>query len=188
MYKDTTRVLVFDLELTCEEPTPPGYESEIIQVGVAYLELPSLEITGRAEFLVKPPTQPISEYCTELTGITARDIKKYGVDFRVALKWMTEKYGFRRYVSMAWGDDRLDIVRQCRKFGFPELYDESHGEFINLAALAALKGLAKRGGLLGAMKALGLEFEGRQHTAGDDAYNTARVLRELLPPLKVATT
>jgi inhibitor of KinA sporulation pathway (predicted exonuclease) len=183
MYKDNTKVVVFDLELTCEESAPEGYEPEIIQVGLCYLELPSLEITGKTQFLLRPPTQSISDFCVELTGIQRREILKLGVDFRVALKWMTEKYGFRRYISSAWGDDRSAIVNQCRKFGFPELYDDKHGEFFDIATLASVKGLGKRPGLGEAMKALGLKFEGRPHAADDDAYNAARVLRELLSPL-----
>jgi len=49
----TDRMLFIDLELTTDEPPPPGWKSEIIQLGVAELDTDTLEVGRTAAYLVR---------------------------------------------------------------------------------------------------------------------------------------
>lgn len=175
--KDVSKILVLDTELTCwENGIPPeGEVSEIIQVGWCWLNFPSLERTDRRSILVRPQRSRISEYCTNLTGITPK-MAKSGIPFEHAMKHLI-KQGTRSRAWAAWGRDINIFVEQCRNFSAEYPFSD---EFVNVSTLASLfLGLPLRTSLEKAMEILGVTPEGRAHTADSDAWNTAAILAKV---------
>ncbi len=71
MAKLLDRILVVDVEATCwRGPNPPGMETDIIEIGIALLNVKKGTITDNRSILVIPERSEISDFCTELTSIT----------------------------------------------------------------------------------------------------------------------
>ncbi len=86
-------IVVFDLEFTAWPGsmargwTGPGEYREVVQIGAVRAQFGSdLEVLDRFDQLVQPRVNPVlSEYLTELTGITQAAVDHTGVDFPNAL-------------------------------------------------------------------------------------------------------
>lgn len=164
------RVLHLDLELTCWEGEPPaGETSEIIQVGIVEVNTLDLRLSRKESFFVRSANTKVSEYCTNLTGITQRQVDRQGRAIYEVLNTIKNKYGSTRKVCYAWGDDEAAIDRVCRTFPSPlNMQDLGHN-------FKAMMGLEHGISLTNAIAMLGGAFEGRAHDALVDAENLARL-------------
>lgn len=173
-------VLVIDLEATCWlGPPPPGQRNEIIEVGVAALDLASAEIVKRGTVLVRPTDSEISPFCTELTNITPQMVEAEGIPFADACTWLLDEYAADRRLWVSWGgDDPKMMMAECTLRGQPYPFSSYHQ---NLRRIYAKTTKTKHGlGLSTTLEATGLGFEGTPHRGGDDAYNTARIAQWLV--------
>ncbi|WP_300177194.1 3'-5' exonuclease [uncultured Aliivibrio sp.] len=172
------RIVCFDLEMCCWNVDGKGTTGEIIEVGLAEIDLQVGEVVRRAQYYVKPEEDQISLFCVELTGITPRKIEKQGRPLEGVLKSMIKNFGGTNKIYAAWGHDELILKKECEAKGieFPFV------EFINLATLYRIKSRKKndRMGQRKAMEELNLEWEGRQHSGYVDAYNLAQLALKIL--------
>lgn len=175
MSRKLDKVYVVDVEATCWKGKPPGGNiSEIIQVGMV-----ELNSNVRNMWMISPGYSDVSEFCTELTGITKSQLVGC-YSFPAFLSVLRSEYPkLRDCTWAAWGDyDRRQFARNCELYTVRYPFGRT---FINVKNLFALKyGLEKEIGLSKALTKLGKSFEGRQHDAMDDASNVARILRVLL--------
>lgn len=177
-------LLVVDIEATCWDTDNPQETSEIIQVGMCALHNESSDandfIPGVIQKLWSPdvqaPTSKVSQFCTELTGITQERVNA-GAHFGVVCDYMVEKLGTRELVWASYGDyDRKMFESQCATWGIRYPFSNIH---INVKKLAQHI-LGKRLGMAQALQACGLTLEGRHHDGADDAYNIAKLVKHLL--------
>uniref|UniRef100_A0ACD5TN94 Uncharacterized protein n=1 Tax=Avena sativa TaxID=4498 RepID=A0ACD5TN94_AVESA len=184
--------LVVDFEATCEKDMRI-YPQEII-------EFPSILVdgaTGRIESefrrYVRPKHNPVlTQFCRDLTGIRQEDVDG-GVDLGAALRlhdaWLkaamagtgagVKKGGLLAVVTWGDWDCRTMLESECSFKGIakPPYFDR----WINLRApFQATLGGGGRTNLQEAVRAVGLEWEGRLHCGLDDARNTAHLLVELM--------
>lgn len=177
-------VIVVDLEATCWFPRNAnmGQEQEVIAIGLAKLNIDGRDY--RVEPLeclyVQPQQSTISEFCTDLTGITQAHLDHHGMSFDAALR-RTQKLCQGPESPYSWAsfglDDRVFLQKQCKRFGSWYPLSEVHFDIQGLLML--LRG-DKRMSLQKALKSFGLTFEGQPHNAMDDAVNAARVLGEMV--------
>lgn len=168
-----------DLETTCYEfGFPEGESKEIIQIGACLLDLGRDEIKNKKSYIVRPYDSKISEYCSQLTGITW-DTAKFGMRFDHARNKMCKDFGTKSKVWAAWGEgDRLEFEKACVRWNIEYPFSD---EFLNINTLFSMKYKVKsRINLKRALEMCDLKFEGQPHRADDDAFNTARILREIL--------
>jgi inhibitor of KinA sporulation pathway (predicted exonuclease) len=173
------QILVIDLESTCwQGDPPPGQDSEIIEIGLCVLDVTSGERLDNPSILVKPLHSTVSEYCTALTTLTQAEVD-LGISLRDACRILEEKYGSRKRLWASYGDyDRKQFKRQCTAHGIDYPFGDGH---INVKSLFALvHNLPREVPLDVALKRLGFPLEGTHHRGGDDAWNIARILREIL--------
>ena len=175
--------LVIDFEATCWRGHPPeGMHMEIIEIGVTGVDYKTKEILFKDTILVKPKFSEISAFCTELTSIDQELIDREGVEFDVACKILREKFKSRVRIWLSWGEyDKNQIQKDCNLKKVDNPFGRIHFNLKPLFSFAF--GITQDLGVAGALKHLGIEFEGNAHRAIDDAYNTAKILQEVFIPL-----
>lgn len=172
------RVVCFDLEMCCWNQDGVGTTGEIIEVGLAEIDVLKEEIVKRAQYYVKPETDEVSKFCSELTGITPRKIEKQGRPLEEVIQSMIKNFGGANKIFAAWGRDDLILSQECEQKSIPMPFKE----FINLATLYRVQNRVKdkRIGHREAQENKGIEWEGRQHSGYVDAYNLAKLALKIL--------
>jgi len=173
------KIIVVDVEATCwEDKEKTRKESEIIEVGVCFLDVKTGEITHNRGIIVKPENSEVSEFCTELTTLTQDDVDN-GISFRYACEFLMKEYQSRKRTWASYGQyDWFQFRKECENKYVPYPFSSCH---INVKNLFALKNKLKRE--KGMAKALGManiKLEGTHHRGKDDAYNIAKILRKIL--------
>ncbi|MBD1576989.1 MULTISPECIES: 3'-5' exonuclease [Vibrio] len=178
------RVVCFDLEMCCWSKDDIANQrstkstGEIIEIGLAEIDLSQGVIVKRAQFFVKPEHDEISGFCYELTGITPRKVQKQGRPLEDVLHSLVKNFGGPRKIYASWGRDDEILRAECEQKGL----DFPFKEFVNLATIYRLKSRLKdkRIGHRAAQESLNIEWEGRQHSGYVDAYNLAKVALAIL--------
>jgi inhibitor of KinA sporulation pathway (predicted exonuclease) len=175
--------LVVDFEATCWRGHPPkGMYNEIIEIGISGVDYKTKEIVFKDTIIVKPEHSEISSFCTELTSIDQGLIDREGVDFKKACQILRDKFKSRDRVWLSWGEyDKNQIQRDCDLKKVENPFGRVHFNLKPLFSFAF--GIKQDLGVAGALKHLGIEFEGNAHRAIDDAYNTAIILQKTFIPL-----
>lgn len=175
--------LVIDLEATTEEGGWPLAEMEVIEIGASLVDRAGREIDHFQRF-VRPLRRPhLTGFCRQLTHIGQADVD--------AASPMTSVWpAFERWLAhhlpqvvgwASWGDyDRRQLEQEWRQHRLQSaLSDVPH---TNLKQrFADVRQLQRPLGLNSALHLAGLNFQGQQHRALEDARNTARLLPLVLP-------
>ncbi|MBT7914551.1 exonuclease domain-containing protein [Candidatus Bathyarchaeota archaeon] len=175
-------ILVLDLEATCWDDEisvqPEGVSNEIIEIGLATLNIQTGIITRGDLWLVAPEESTVSEFCTQLTTWKQEDVEQ-GMPFKASCSLLRKGFSSKRRVFASWGNyDRRQFERQCTRMGVPYPFGPSH---LNVKDLFALqKRLTQQVNTMQAMEMIGMDPVGTWHVGRDDAFNIARVLRHLL--------
>lgn len=178
------KLLVYDLELTCwekklfdgslDKSPPEGMENEIIQFGYVIIDKQTNKIIEKGSWIIKPKKSKISEFCEGLTGISQEKVDKEGISFEKFRKIISQK-GWKYIPNMSWGyRDHYQLKEHCEKRNLDFPLSDTHNCAKSL--FSSWTGRSKGWGVKRAIERLGLEFEGDQHDAMWDAYNTALIL------------
>lgn len=179
------KILVIDLEATCwRGDPPPGEESEIIEIGICVLDVASGQREDHASILMRPVLSNVSDYCTELTTLTQKDVAK-GISLHEACRILETKYQSKKRLWASYGDyDRRKFWAECESHGIDYPFGPSHLNVKSLLSVAY--NLKKEPPLDKALALLGFPLEGTHHRGDDDAWNIARILAHIL--LRVRST
>lgn len=168
-------LLAIDLELN----QPSGV---IIQIGYCVGDPVTGDVLLNGSFYINTD-EKITEYITNLTGITQEDLESKGIDLIEAyysLQEIQETYNCWMN-PLVWGmgdseaikkqlKDHLDFETEGFIFGRRSFDAKARFQANRLA-----EGKHIAGGLKTAMGKFGLKFEGRPHDAKWDALNTFRI-------------
>ncbi|WP_327714624.1 exonuclease domain-containing protein [Streptomyces sp. NBC_00490] len=174
---------VIDVEATCwDGQPPPGSVNEIIEIGLTVVDVSARRRVSRHRVLVRPVRSAVSDFCTELTGLTQAEVER-GVTFAEACRILVEEYEAGKRPWASWGEyDRRQFARQSRADGvaYPFGYPTERTHTNAKAVFAAAYGLRKKPGMDHALQIAGLPLEGRHHRGEDDAWNIAALVLDLL--------
>jgi len=180
MAKKLDKIYIVDVEATCWKEKPPdGQISEIIQVGIVEFNLPSGNISSKVSYNIRPQYSEVSEFCTELTGITPEELEGEK-NFSQVYDMIKERFPhLENYTWASYGDyDRKQFKEMSHLHKRPYLFGRTH---LNIKNLFALKwGLNKEVGMKKALKILDKELVGQHHNALDDALNTTEIFKACL--------
>lgn len=169
-------VLVIDVESTCWEPPefqPKNEISEIIEIGIAVVNIKTLLITANASIIIKPAKSKVSQFCTKLTTLTQKDVD-IGCTFEQAMGILRNKYLSENRTFVSWGDyDRKMFERNSKDYGVKYPFGPRHMNLKN--SFTMLHGLDHEPGLDSALDHLGMALEGTHHRGIDDAKNIAKI-------------
>lgn len=173
------KINVIDVESTCWD-TKTDNISEIIQIGITQVNLtyPGL-MSGTHSVFIKPTrSDKLSEFCKELTGLTDEDVFYYGIPFQEAIRELRVSHKIHRLPWASWGDyDRKKFVEDAELNNVPYPMSMQH---LNLKLMYSTLTRSSRLGMDKALENLGLELIGRHHDGGDDAFNIARILLQMI--------
>ncbi|MBR2567206.1 MAG: exonuclease domain-containing protein [Paenibacillus sp.] len=170
--------IIYDLEFTVSRNT--RYSSEIIDIGaVKVSEVPGagLTVTDTFHTYVRPSNKSVlSSDTVQFTGITQKDIDAAPL-FPEALSQFIDWMGSEPYYMCSWGpDDRSKLISHCRTHQLDVAWITNHNDLQQQWSRAMRKeGKFRQLGLAQALEICGIEFDGTQHRALDDAINTAKV-------------
>lgn len=174
-------VLVIDVESTCwelPEVQGPNEISEIIEIGVAIVNIKELTILEKASILVKPQRSKVSKFCTKLTTLT-QDQVDTGVTFQEAMSQLQTRFKSKDRTFVSWGDyDRKMFERNCRDYSVHYPFGPRHMNLKN--SFTMLHGLEREPGLDTALDLVGLPLEGVHHRGDWDAFNISKILTHTL--------
>ena len=176
MAKLDRKVLVIDVESTCWEPPssqPKNEISEIIEIGIAVVDIDDLQIIKNESILVRPQKSKVSEFCTKLTTLTAAQVSK-GIRLEEAAAKLLQEYDSDKRLFVSWGDyDRSMFMKNCKEYGCLYPFGARHLNLRNTFTL--LHGLESEPALDMALEHIGMKLDGTHHRGIDDARNIAKV-------------
>ncbi|XP_078657354.1 ERI1 exoribonuclease 3-like [Branchiostoma floridae x Branchiostoma belcheri] len=177
--------LVLDFEATCDNNNTPKPQ-EIIEFPVLKVSGTTFETEATFHTYVQPEAHPLlTPFCTELTGII-QDMVDGQPTLTQTLKdfdsWMCEQGLLTPGVSSAFvtcgdWDLRTMLPSQCSYLNIP--VPSYFRQWINIKkSYSQVTGHWGKG-MMGMLRNLGLQHQGRHHSGIDDCQNIARILREL---------
>lgn len=184
-------LIVIDFESTCWKDRRGG-DQEIIEFPAVLLNTSTGNIETEFHTYCLPEENPVlSSFCTELTGITQQQVEN-GIPLFLCLKkfsrWLKQletekKLAFNSSSDPAaklctfvtWSDWDLGICLhyECQRKQL--IMPQPLTSWIDLKATYRKFYKRTPQGLEGALKDVGIEFAGRQHSGLDDAKNTANL-------------
>lgn len=174
-------VNVIDVEATCypDRIFPPGETQEIIEIGVAVVDLRARKIVDNLSLPIKPLYSKVSPFCTQLTGWTQEELERIGTSYAEAAQVLTGQLDSKNRPWASQGNtDKYFFEKETRLTGVPYPFGAEH---FNIAGLTSiLTGRSKQLGLKKALRLFGLTQEGTHHRAKDDAFNSARQFLEIV--------
>ena len=176
------RSLAVDFEMTCwERGDIHAQTPEIIQIGIAELDIKTFSRIRSCSWYVKNDLSGISDYCTSITGITQKILDKQGVPLSEAARLIAKKYGSRNKSWFAWGSDKNAHDNDCFVKSVEPFLSNA---FIDVGLLySQIASEHKSVGLDEIAERLGITFEGRPHDAKADAEVLCDVWSNLLSQL-----
>ena len=174
--------LVIDLEATTDDGGWPIEEMEVIEIGASVVTRAGREVDHFQRF-IRPQRRPLlTPFCRQLTRITQANIDAGAPMVQV---WQQ----FERWLGQhlpklegwaSWGDyDRQQLEQEWQQ----KKLDSALARLphMNLKQqFAHARQLRRAPGLNSALQLAGMQFNGQQHRALEDARNTARLLPLIL--------
>ena len=193
-----THFMIIDFEATCWEQKP-GPPSEIIEFPAVILDSNSCELWKTTfHSYVQPTEEPnLSEFCRELTGISQNQVENaapLGATLRRFNNWLKENFSdfvfnsnkkgvggnIKNCAVVTWTnwDLQLCLENECRRknLTMPNCFKS----WIDLKLVYKKFYKRQPQGLNGALKEMGLKFEGREHSGLCDAQNTGKLLAKMI--------
>lgn len=172
-------LIAIDLEMN--QPS-----NKIIEIGVCVFNIHNHQYLERKNWYIKID-EPVSEYITNLTGISDETLNTSGVDLLQAYEELTalcKKHNtFINPVTWGGGDT---VLLQEQFYAYLDSLGVLPHErpqwifgrrWIDLKTIWVFHRMTKgeqiQGGLAKTLTKCGLVFKGKKHSAIDDAYNTA---------------
>jgi len=176
-------VVVFDLEFTAWAGSMAsrwgreGEHTEVVQIGAVKLDAETLKITGEFECLVRPRVNPkLSQYLTDLTGITNEMLEAKAVDFITAYRAFLDFAG--PSPIWAFGRDDLIFADNLKLYAWERLPSPPYSNAIPWFTEHGVDLKGKHA--CDVAEATGAVFEGRKHDALSDARGVAAGIRAVV--------
>jgi inhibitor of KinA sporulation pathway (predicted exonuclease) len=172
--------IIIDLEFTPigDPAIRNNLRQEIIEIGAVRLD-DNYEYVDRFEVYVQPQLTSLSPHISRLTGIDKCELRNAPC-FEKALDMFKEWIGTDKFRIYQWSEnDKSQIVKECRYKGILDkqsmLCNKYWRDIQRLYTRVFHK--CRKPSLESALAELAADFEGKMHSAGDDAMNTAWLLQ-----------
>lgn len=174
----SNKILVLDSELTCFECSERecGVPQEIIQFGMAIVNVDTLDIERSGAYYVTNERVNLSKFCTQLTGITEKTLYNQGLQLGHVAELLRERWGVssKKTQVVTWGCESQWMKPD---FNIKRVDYPFRDNMLDLAGYLKF-GKAFQPGLrlMDVAQEYGVEVERPIHDAKNDAITTARLL------------
>jgi len=181
-------LLILDFEAICnEDGQPKPQPQEIIEFPTLLFNLQTKVIESTFRNFVKPQVFPIlSEFCTNLTGITQADVdngEPFPVVFELHKKWLFE-HGLIDmddnmlvpFAYLTYGDWDLKTALLLNTLHFNLAIPNFMKSWINIRNVYKLFTKTTSGSMTKVLTEFGLELEGQLHLGIDDCKNICKIV------------
>lgn len=175
------KLLVADFEFSCWRGRPPkGMRIEIVEMGICMIDFNNGVVEPAKNYLIKQSEfSEITPFFTEITGIQKEEVDEFGISFSDAIEAMSKDFQISDIPWSTWGviDKRrleIDCIQNGVKYPMNHNYinaQKAHKNWMKMKNDFSIKN---------ALETLGLTFSGNLHRAGDDAYNTAQIILNII--------
>jgi len=179
---------ILDFEASCDT------KEQMSRADMEIIEFPSVLIHTQTSTIVDDFQQyvklrkfkSVSEFCTQLTGISQQTLDAQGVSFPTALQlhvdWLAkhgipEKHSCLLVTCGDW-DLKTMLPAQCRDYGLP--VPPIYSQWTNIKFPYSTVTKKPPVGMAGMLKVLRLPLKGRHHSGIDDCKNIASIALCLL--------
>jgi len=177
-------VAILDFEATCDNVVRIN-PTEIIEWPTVVLSIATREVVNIFHEYVTPLIHPkLTEFCTELTGITQEMVdngKPFVTVYDLFLKWV-EKNGYTpdNIIFVTCGDWDLKnmMPSQCLMSNLP--VPKILHQWINIKHLANQALGVNARGMMGLLEQLSIKHVGKHHSGIDDCRNLANIASYML--------
>lgn len=185
----STYLCVLDFEATCwNDDSYKLNRQEIIEFPSVLYELNlKNEVIFISEFskYVKPVLEPVlSDFCTELTGITQEKVNNSNIiedvynEHHEWLKANTPPNVDIYIITCGAWDLKTMLPKEIKNKKLP--YYNVYKSYINIKDEFEYFYKKKAGGMVGMLKYLNINLEGRHHSGIDDTRNISKILLKLI--------
>jgi inhibitor of KinA sporulation pathway (predicted exonuclease) len=175
LYKLNKPIVIYDIEATCDENMKKK-NSELIEIGA--VKVFNGEIIDKFSCLIKPIKHPIlTTYCKNLCKISQEDINNAEDPKTVIKRFIEWSQGS---ILASWGDFDWEILtKEAVKHNLIAKSDSPiHHSIVNIKKVYFIsKRKREHYSLNEVLTKEKIIFEGQQHRAYNDAYNTYKVYR-----------
>lgn len=139
------------------------------------------KINDKYYSLVKPVfTGKLSKYISRLTQINQEELENeelFDVNFKNFMDWSLNED--EDVIFIAWSNSDVSMLKKnCRLHFIP--FEKYLNLFVDLQKIYDIKNKNKqRTSLKNALTTFDFEFDGQEHNALDDSYNTVQILRKI---------
>lgn len=182
----TDYICILDFEATCWYENSDHEIIEFPSVLLKWEDTGEIKEVARFQQFVKPMNNPcVSDFCTELTGITQKQIDD-GIDLKSAIeahfKWITEitGSGSSSVTIITCGDWDINKMLPIDLKNISYEPNEFYARYGNIKKLFQIAVGIKGTAMKKMMDKLKLNIEGRHHSGIDDCHNIARIFIELV--------
>jgi len=176
----TDYIVVVDLECLCwrDDDRRKSFP-EIIEIGVCKLDTLTCKVQDKTSYLVKPRMGIVSDFCTELTTITQRQLEKDGIAFADAVSRISKKFAPRNRQWASYGEfDKIRFAEQCQFFQWYNPFSNMHRNVKDEYQI--IRNWTKGKSLKDVCEELSIEIDGTLHRGNDDAVLVAKVLGKMI--------
>jgi 3'-5' exoribonuclease 1 len=186
-------ICVLDFEATCwKDKSGPGFEHEIIEFPSVLINYD--ENTGKItklgefqEFCNPKLNKTLSDFCTELTGITQDQVDKadsFLNVFKRHFQWLVETvpdFHNQKVYILTYGNwDLANVIKLEFKRWNIKSVPAIYKQFINIKTEAAKFYHCRKMGMDGLLKYLGMELIGRHHSGISDTRNITNIFQRMV--------
>lgn len=165
-----------------------GLQNHIIQIGIVEVDAlaQTPKITREESLLIRPIDKnfEVSDYCTELTGITRAQLISKGRYFPDVMRSIKKSWAPQNKMTQAWGSDFEPIASHCTEYSVPNPWVDGISDFGMI--YRAAYGFKHKTSLEQALYTSGLTFQGKPHDALNDAKNLAFLAIDMMGDLRKA--
>lgn len=174
-------IVIYDIEASCDnKESNRNYKMETIEIGAVKIE--KGKVVDKFESFIKPQhVTELTEFCTELTGITYDDLKLSKTFNEVILDFYEFIKGCETYSCGEF--DRKFLVRELFSKNMGQTHNhivkEIQSKHIDLKGHFARVTNKKKQGMIGMAQELNIELTGNHHRALDDTENLVKIFLEI---------